>query len=276
MVTKQMTGSMSRWGLACVLAGAVASAPQSVLAARPSPVPLSVHRFVPDVDLEVLVAAAIVEAAELRRWVDEEGREVLDGLPDEPVHRGSLRVEIDGALYDYQVTITPLRDGLVVGVPSTWKCECSNEQLLEKLRAALPEVVGVLEVEEAEPPPEPVDLSPVTQVDDDSGRQRGRLGPGGAAGVTLMTVGALGAGAGVALMAVRDVQVFKEPYIRRNGELSPAGGLIAGASVGLVAAGFVLYLLRDRAGNRRRASVATVAPTMIGLGQMSLTVSGRF
>lgn len=278
MVTNQMSGSMSQWGLACVLAGAVAFAPQSLLAARPGPVPFAMSRFVPDVDLEVLVAPEIAEAADLRRWADEEGRRVLDGLPDEPARRGSLRVEIGGVLYDYQVTITPLRDELVMGIPSTWRCECSNEELLDKLRAALPEVVGVLELEEAKPPPKPVGPSPVTSVDDDSEHRRERLGAGGVAGVTLMAVGALGAGAGAALMAVGDVQRALDDGLekQRVWHHLPVGGLIAGTSIGLVAAGFALYLLRDRTGSRRRVGVATVGPAMIRPGQMSLTVSGRF
>jgi hypothetical protein len=316
MVTNQLARSMSRWGLACMLATAAASTSPSALAARPVPVvalcfaldaepeantepkadgktkagagpgepteqkpdagPGADVTQEADVELEVRVAPEIVEAVELQRWVHEEGRRVLDGLPDETVLRGSLLVEIGGALYDYQVTISVLRDDAPMSLPSVWKCECSNEELLEKLRVALPERAGVLEVEEPEPLPEPVITSKAKPVVPHPKPKRGRLGPAGVAGVTLMTTGALGVGVGVALMELGKLSAPEAWGTRRAPYLLPPGAVIVGTSISLVVTGFAIHLLRDKPRHRRRAGVAAVGPGTDGAGQLSLTVNGRF
>lgn len=275
MRTKQMHGSGLRWGLATVVAAAMASAPPSALGARTGPAPSAAPRPIKGVTLEVKIAPGLVEAADLRRWIDEDGRRVLDGLPDDPTRRGSLRIEVGGALYEYQVTITTLRDGAVVGTPSTWDCDCSNEELLDRLRGELPAVAEGLAVAVAEPvvvEPEVV-VKPEPVVVDEP--QRRRLGPAGAAGVTLMVLGVTGVGAGTALMVLKELPPDQGWMKHNTPYLLPPGALAAGAGVGLLMTGVTLYLLRDRAGQRRRAGPSAFGPSMDG-GRLSLTVSGRF
>jgi len=283
MVTKQKNGSTSRWGLACLLAATVASTPASVLAACSAPAPFAVFYVAPDVELdlelEVLVSPEIVDAAELQQWIHDEGLRVLDELPDEPGRRGSLHVELGGALYDYRVTITTLRDGAVLGTPTTWVCECSNEELLEKLRAGLPELTAVLEVEEeAEQEVEPVVTSPVVP-DDGEAPRRGRLGPAGVAGVALMTVGATGVGAGVVLMALNERRMpYSDHHLgeARNRDFISSGKLAAIGGGGVLLTGVLLYIFRKRIDRGEVRRFGMLAPTFDARGQAHLTITGRF
>lgn len=278
METKRRHGTALRWGLATALSVAVAAAPPVALAARMGPVPSVGARPVKGVTLEVKIAAGLVESADLRRWIDEDARRVLEGLPEDPTRRGSLRIEIGGALYEYQVSITTSRDGAIVGTPSTWECDCSNGELLERLRAALPtaaEGLAVAVVEEPVVEPEPVVVvEPVVESVVDEPRRR-RLGATGAAGVTLMVLGATGVGAGAALMVIGDQDEradFGEVAVR---QLADPGRVIIAAGGGVVLTGIVLYLLRKRL-DRPSRNAASVAPTFDGHGGVRLSVAGRF
>lgn len=272
-----MHGVALRWGGTAVLAVAVALAPQGALAARMGPVPSAASRPVKGVTIEVKIADGIAEGADLRRWIDEDARRVLDGLSEDPTRRGSLRIEIGGALYEYQVTLTTTRDGEVVGTPSSWECDCSNGELLDRLRSELPgaaEGLAVAVVEEpvVEPEPEPVIEPVVVPVDEP---QRRRLGPAGAMGVTLMVLGAAGAGAGVGLMAVGDQDEhadYGEVAVR---QLVEPGRVSIAAGGGVMLTGMVLYLLRKRIDHPRRKT-ASVAPTFDGHNGVRLSVVGRF
>lgn len=278
METKRRHGTALRWGLATALSVAVAAAPPVALAARMGPVPSVGSRPVKGVTLEVKIAAGLVESADLRRWIDEDARRVLEGLPEDPTRRGSLRIEIGGALYEYQVSITTSRDGAIVGTPSTWECDCSNGELLERLRAELPtaaEGLAVAVVEEPVVEPEPVVVvEPVVEPVVDEPRRR-KLGPAGAAGVTLMVLGVTGMGAGAALMVMKTLPPGEVWVTNNTPQLSPPGAVAIGAGVGMVMTGVVLYLLRDRAGQRRRGGATALAPAMDD-GRLSLMVSGRF
>lgn len=201
---------------------------------------------------------------------------MLEGLPEDPTRRGSLRIEIGGALYEYQVSITTSRDGAIVGTPSTWECECSNGELLERLRAELPTAAEGLvpepEVEVVEEP-EPVVEPPVVTGED---IPRRRLGPAGAAGVTLMVLGVTGVGAGGTLITLTNRPAPQAYATRQMRDFLWPGVLAAGTSAGLLAVGIVLYALRDRAGQRRRANITAFGPAEDGNGRFSLVVNGRF
>lgn len=272
-------GLVARWGLVLGVAVGLVALPCTGLAARPTTMvfPPGSPRPAPDVALEVKVAPAIAEAADLQRWVSEEGRRVLDGLPQEPRRRGSLRVEIGGALYEYRVVITAVRDGAVVGTPREWACECSNEELLERVRGEVATTAEHLSAKVEEPavakPTSEVKPTPDVVVD---GPPRRRLGPAGAAGVTAMVLGATGVGAGVALMVVGDRD---EPApIGQVGErrLFVPGQVIVAAGGGLLLTGMVLYFLRKRIDRSGRKTASMVAPAFEGRGEVRLSVVGRF
>jgi hypothetical protein len=277
MVTMQRIGPMSRSGLACVLVVAVASAPPSVWAAGPGSAVPPAFAPAPDVALEVRVSQEIVEAAELQRWVDEEARRVLDGLPDEPEREGNLHLEIGGALYDYQVTITARRNGAPLGLPTQWRCECSNEELLGALRTALPELAGELELEEEpESLPAPAISSPVVVVEPERERRRLRVDLASVAGTTVVATGLAGIGVGVAMMEVAKMAPGRAWAGHHTRDLSQPGTLLVGAGIGVAALGFAIHLVRRGTSHPRRAGVAAVGPALDGAGQVSLTVNGRF
>jgi hypothetical protein len=96
------------------------------------------------VELEVEIDPRIDGADDLVTWIDEEGRKVLAGLPVDSRRNGVVLVGIGGELYDYDVTMTPRRAGEPVGEPRVWACECTSEELLERLRRELPRVADRL------------------------------------------------------------------------------------------------------------------------------------
>lgn len=276
MRTKQMHGSALRWGLATVVAAAMASAPPSALGARTGPAPSAVPRPIKGVTLEVKIAPGLVEAADLRRWIDEDGRRVLDGLPDDPTRRGSLRIEVGGALYEYQVTITTLRDGGVVGTPSTWECDCSNEELLDRLRGELPAVAEGLAVAVEEPVVEEpvVVVTPEPVVVDEP--QRRRLGPAGAAGVTLMVLGVTGVGAGTALMVLKEQQLPLRLGKLASHNFTTPGQLMLVGGGGILLTGALLYFLRKRIDRKEHRITGAIVPSFGGHNRAQLTLTGRF
>lgn len=267
--------SMMR-GLAVVVAIGVAAPPSAGLAARTAAFP-PVPRPAPDVTLEVEVAPSIVEAAELKKWVSEEGRRVLDGLPKEPKRRGSLRVEIEGALYEYRVRISAVRDGVMMDGVRAWACECSNEELLERVRGELVAGAEHLRPKEEEPAvPEPTPEAKPTTVTVVDESPRRRLGPAGAAGVALMALGATGVGTGVALMVVGERD---EPApIGQVGvrSFSGPGQVVLAASGGVLLTGMVLYFLRKRIDRSGRKTTGMVAPAFGGRREVGFSVIGRF
>ena len=281
MARLRMFGWRLHRGLASVLAMAVFVGPLLVLTATERVVHAAIVEPSSDVTLEVQVDARISEAADLRRWVDEEARQAIASWPSGPMRRGNVRIAIVGALYDYKVTITALRDGDVMGKADAWACECSTEELLETLRGKLPKVAGWLEVvEEAEPvevTPEPAAAPEPVRVEDDGRRRtRGRLGPSGAAGVVLMTVGATGLATGVAFLVVGDKDLTTDAQYVRSLDFVAPGRLMAVSGGGLLLTGAVLYLLRNRINPERRKGIGTLAPALDARGGAHITVTGRF
>lgn len=94
---------------------------------------------IPDgVTIDVRVDEGILEASELRDWVDEAARSALEALPDQAKRRGTVRIMVDGALYDYRVTLEARQGDRLEGDPRQWDCKCSNGELLDRLQDELP------------------------------------------------------------------------------------------------------------------------------------------
>lgn len=277
MARRQISRGRLPRGLASAVAIAMLAGPLLGLTVTERVVHAAIVEPSADVTLEVQVDAGISDAADLRRWVDEEARQSIASWPPGPTRRGNVRIAIVGVLYDYNVTITALRDGDPMGKADVWACECSTEELLETLRGKLPKVAGWLEVveEPAEMVEEPAaEAEPVRVEDYGRRRTRGRLGRSGAAGVVLMTAGVTGVATGVAFIVVK-VRPPTDAFANREVlDLRSTGALIAGASIGLLATGLTLYMLRGRRG-QRSAAIALV-PSLDEHGRVALTVSGRF
>jgi hypothetical protein len=231
------------------------------------------------VELEVEIDPRIDGADDLVTWVDEVGRKALTELPANRDRHGVVRVAIGGELYDYDVTMTPLRAGESVAKPSTWECECSNEELLERLRRQLPGVAEQLVVKRKlrimapKVPPEPVAVD-----DTKRARQRKKLGPVGGTGIAVTLVGLAGVGAGIALV---------ERESKTHGRGDDIGGLtsqddysklgisaIAGGA-GLALTGLVMVLLGERS-EARRNERAQVQPRIVAGARSGVMISGRF
>jgi len=233
----------------------------------------------PDVELEVRIDPQMVDASDLQHWVDKESRNVLATLPDRE-RGGLLRVEIAGSIYDYEITMTAIREGRSIGEPEVWKCECSNEDLLERLRAALPVTAERLTMTTPAVPSRRVSR-PVLPPDNNrheedlSGRQP--LGRIGSVGVALMATGFAGAVGGVVLVALG---VDRQRGDRPGGDIevrnyqSPGIAMVAGGA-GLALTGLVSVLLRGRSGVRR-IEISSVAPRVEATARVGLAVSGRF
>jgi len=235
-----------------------------------------------DVTLVVNVAPEIVGAEELQQWITSDGREALAQTPIEAPHQGELRLTIGGALYDYEVTLTALRDDGPVGEAQRWECECSNGELLQRVRVEIPKVLGRLEVIPEPSPPEPAEqtLPPPVAVEAPR-KSRGRklnLGPAGTAGAILMGVGAVGIAAGIPLIVLKESpRSIPTDHLRFDYRVTPLrpGGIVAVCvGGGLLVTGAVLFALRERIGRQRES--AMVLPSVGRNGRVGVSVSRRF
>ncbi len=228
------------------------------------------------IEIEVDVAKSIAESEDIRRWVGQRAQSVVDTLPAGSSHRGVVRVTLSGALYDYQVEIQAMRGRKAVGAPITWPCECSSEELLDKLSETLPEVVGHLEVVD-DPQPLPAPTVVEAPVEVDGGERSERLGPAGAAGVVLVSVGVAGVGAGVALWLLgTDVDPVPGRQFERR-DYRPFGPPTVATGGGLLLTGAVLLLLRKRLHRRPGdASLSFRLPSSRSRQPAALQISGRF
>lgn len=233
------------------------------------------------IEYDVRVDPRINGAEGLQQWVEEELRKSLaDHGFRGAVFRGTVSIDISGRTYDYRTTLIARRGDQVLGAPEEWACECSNEELLDEVRARVPSVVARLEVRDA---PEPVVVRPAPPVKQppdsavgDSDGTRKRLGPVGSAGVALMTFGAAGVATGGTLIW-RGEQPVSDLYLgqRDHRDFWTPGIVTAGISGGVFIAGVVLVAVRKRAG-RHRARTTLLTPSLNEKGRIALSFSGRF
>ncbi|MCA9648443.1 MAG: hypothetical protein H6712_19685 [Myxococcales bacterium] len=233
---------------------------------------------IPDgVTIDVRVDEGILEASELRDWVDEAARSALEALPDQAKRRGTVRIMVDGALYDYRVTLEARQGDRLEGDPRQWDCKCSNGELLDRLQDELPPMLQRLVYEEQEEPRPPAPTHE-TEPNDDGAEttpvHKERLGPRGAAGVTLTALGTTGIAAGLAMAIVANAPPDALWSTREKSNALPAG-LVLGASTGVLLTGVVLLALRERVGHRDPSATALL-PTLDGRGSLALTLRKRF
>jgi hypothetical protein len=229
------------------------------------------------VELEVEIDPRIDGADDLVTWVDEEGRKALAELTPNPDRQGLVRVGIGGQLYDYDVTLTPMRSGQAVGTPSAWECECSNEELLDRLRRELPGAAERLVVKKKRVTTPRVRPKPMTPEDERRRPQRhARLGPVGGAGTAVALMGLAAAGAGIALIArVNKDQLRGDDIggLTERTEYDVVGSPLIAGGIGIAFSGLVMVLVDSRRVARRNERAQVSPVTGLKKGMM---FSGRF
>lgn len=232
------------------------------------------------VELEVEIDPRIDGADDLVTWVDEEGRKALADLAPNPDRQGLVRVGIGGQLYDYDVTLTPMRGGQAVGTPSAWECECSNEELLDRLRRELPGIAERLVVKRKRVTTPRVKPKRVTIVDDiQRPHRRARLGPVGGVGIAVTLLGLAGMGAGAALMTRKSLDRGIDPndlgHSKQVVEYQPAGKNVLIGGAGLAVTGLAMVLLGARA-DRQRGERAATRSRVAANTRGGVVIPGRF
>jgi hypothetical protein len=201
--------------------------------------------------LEVAIDPRISDAADLATWIGDEITPLLTKLSGQD-HQGTVRVGIAGALYDYEVTVIALQDNEPIGESNTWRCECSNEDIIARLREILPGLVDRLVIVK---PLVRSMIAPGSAIPDRAEaptEHRAKLGPVGTVGTVLLAIGLAASATGVVLAA------FGEDRKRSN---KPGGdieihdyrgpGAVAFASgTGIALTGLVMVLLRNNTRTR--------------------------
>lgn len=227
--------------------------------------------------IEVELDPTIPDAEALADWIHETSTTAVLPPASAPRRHGTLRVSVSGALYDYQVAITTIRDGTNDEDTTGFSCECTNDELLERISDDIDAAASRLE----EPPPvSDPPPTPVTSPAPARGTRRVELGHKGKVGQGLVVAGAAGALAGTVLVGIgRSKHVT--PYLddpshgsQKNYGVPGVPTLVVGA--GLFAAGSVLLVL-DRRDSQGRRPFARLVPTpRVTPDGMSLGWTRRF
>jgi hypothetical protein len=233
--------------------------------------------------LRVVVDGSIDDAALLSGWIAERHPGVAEALRGvEGVRTQWIVVQISGSTYDYQVSVTALREGVPLLPPAEpTRCECTTEELLALVDDGITAAVATLRTplsREPEPrleraPVEPAirpSLSPpattIERAPPDA--PAGRLGTIGHAGIG---VGVLGAGLAIAglTLALRPEQARGAPGQVETRDFRTAG-IVVGTSGGVVLATGLALLVVDVVVPRERttAVVPAVGPGHVGVGVM--------
>lgn len=285
--------------LAVLVAMPMAWSSAAALAAAPlegavvSPTAASGHEA-----LRVTVDPGIDDAARIPGWVAERNAETLDRLGEQPGHERWVEVRVGGETYVYRVEVTAMRDGKPLGGKrEPLVCECTSEELLQRIDGEVRRAVEELErpvVEEPEPRepetrPEETGEPPESEEPVQGEPPSRWLLPVGAA---LTAVGGAGLVTGVVMTAVGERPVGAEgiQIVRGRDWRNPAGYVALGVGAGLLAGGVTMLVLHYRgckrapgscggkeAASRNRPARGDWAVTpWIGGGEVGVGVMGRF
>ena len=209
--------------------------------------------------LDVSVDPAIDDAAQVRDWIEKDGTAVLrdrevESTAAEKAWR--IAIAVSGSTYDYDVELKLERAGSpLADQPAPFGCECNNEQLIEKIEAAIGSAVDTLQREpESTPPPAPKDVALPPDENPDLQPKPKRLGPMGITGAIFVPIGAGAAIAGGVLVARGEV-VEGSGAEQESTNYRPAGiGLVAGGAAVLVTG--IALLVADRVKAKRQVAFA--------------------
>lgn len=231
------------------------------------------------VEVDVHVASGIVKGAELTEWIEADMQQTLVESPSGFPRRGKLRVDVSGELYDYSIRITAYPEDEETPEPSEWTCECSNEELLEKLSVELEKASVLLQIEpelepivvpRKKPKPLPVEAS----LDDVPVKKKPE--PKAVVGAVAMVLGMSGIATGVTFIALGEVLEDKPGAVFYGDNFRPPGVIAAGAGAGLFVAGVAFLLASSKKKRKHRRTAGVVVPSVVGRGSAALSVSGRF
>jgi len=169
----------------------------------------------------VTVDPAIGDAKLIPSWVGERNPDVEKQL-DLPEHTQWLEVEIGGATYAYRVTVQAMRDGDPVG-PATVPvaCECNSQELLELVDTEIAKGIAALESNPPEPlepklEPEPEPKPTPVREPDEEPKASKRITGLGIGGIVTASFGVLAAGAGVAMVVIKEQPIEPETFLVRD------------------------------------------------------------
>jgi len=237
---------------AFALAMSTALAPRSLLAA---PIPTIDTPDFTAPTIEVATDSTIPDAVTLADWIHQESFDALAELEPSPQRRGTIRVSVSGALYEYQVSITTIRESSADEATTSWSCECSNDDLLARIRTDVQAAAKALEdhaspsvaTDVASSPPNPVVTprrsSPLRDL-----QLRGKVGLG------LMAGGCAGVLSGIVLMGVgvrtHELEDDSAKLVNHDYRVPGIPTLLVG--VGLLTTGVTLLVLDRRSARLQR------------------------
>lgn len=278
---------IARDSLLMLLAGTTPSLPAKAASAEPLVVsPLQggdggdTNSFQAQAPLRVAVAPSISDAPLLTQWLEERNTELGDALVL-PGHAQWVDVQIDGATYDYDVSVVAMRDGEPLAPSSApIACECTSGSLLTMLDREISTAVYRLRSTPigARPlEPTPTAATPERAPESpgaDATPPRPRLwsiSPLGVAGAATGAFGLIALGIGSAFVVAEPRPI--DGWSKLDRDLAPLG--YATLSVGAAAlAGGVAMIVIDAVRARRRSGLA-VAPSY-GRGTVGAVFVRRF
>jgi hypothetical protein len=192
----------------------------------------------------------------------------------DPASPRKLTISVGGEKFAYRVRLVVERDG-VAGEPQELACECTQDELLAKVREGVDAQAEELGAE-AVGNPEPVTTSAATDdgsTDPPDEPERVPLGGLGKGGIASLVIGvaALGAGIGLAVVGKREREGDSERDVETT-NFGPPGYALIGVGAAAVITGAVLLAV-----DRKRAKRQTTSLTpWFGRGVVGVAVGRRF
>jgi hypothetical protein len=246
--------------------------------------------------LRVTVDPGIDDAARIPQWVAERNAATLGRLGEQPGHERWVEVSVGGETYAYRIEVTAMRDGKPLGPKrEPVVCECTSEELLQRIDGEVLRAVEELEQPMVEGPVEP-ETPPGESGEPPNGEEPVHdnrtprwLLPTGA---TLTAVGGAGVVAGVVMAAVGERPVRAEgiQIVQGRDWRNPTGYVVLGVGAGVLAGGVTMLVLHHRGCKRAPGSCGgkeaasrrgpgqrdwAVLP-WIGRGELGVGIIGRF
>jgi hypothetical protein len=239
-------------------------------------------RVAPTSDAERVVVVEVADSIErgdqLAKAVRDEAESAIlahdIATEVDPASPRKLTIAVGGEKFAYRVTLVVEREG-VAGESQEIQCECTQDELLAKVREGVDAQADALGAGPREDPTPGTtssasDTGPTDPPDDEERAPLGGLGKGGIASLVI-GVAALGAGIGLAVVGKREREGDSERALETT-DYGPPGYALIGVGAAAVITGAVLLAV-----DRKRAKQRNVGllPSF-GRGVVGVAVGGRF